>query len=124
MIDPQSATYLLIGFLFIWAILIPVFGAIPKIRSIISFRYLIVVVFLACLVGVIIDFGELDSSVRMAVIIGTMIICGIYIIIRSVEKAFYNGWIENPTLKANIKKGDLSADIELKDTAKDIDKDK
>lgn len=122
MIDPQTATYILIGFLFIWAILIPVFGAIPKIRSIISFRYLIVVVFLACLVGVIIDFGELDSAVRMAVIIGTMIICGIYIIIRSIEKAFYNGWLERPSVNASIKKGDISANIEIKETGIDSKK--
>lgn len=120
MIDSYIATYIIIAFLFVWAILIPIAGVIPKVKEIISYRYLIVVVFLACSIGVIINFGELDSNVRVAVLIGSMVISCIYIIIRSVEKAFWHGWIERPHMKASVSKGDLNASIELDD--KKVDK--
>lgn len=115
MIDPLSATAIIIAFLVIWAIIIPVCGVIPKVKEIISYRYLVVTVFLACTIGVIVNFGELDTSVKMAVIIGTAILSGLYIILRSFEKAAFNGWLSKHDVKASVSKGDIEAKIELKE---------
>ena len=112
MIEPYSATAIITAFLIIWAIIIPILGTIPKVREIISYRYLTVTVFLACMIGVIINFSGLETSVRMAVIVGTAILSGLYLLIRSFEKAAYNGWIDRK-IEAKVSKGDISAQVTL-----------
>jgi CDP-diglyceride synthetase len=119
MIEPYSATTIIIGFLIIFGILIPIIGNIPKIRNIISYRYLIIVCFLACMLGVIINFSELDTSVRLAVIIGSIILCSVFILVRSLEKWMYNGWSLSKDLKAIVQKGDAKAEIEIKKAESD-----
>lgn len=119
MIDPLSATGIIIAFLVIWAIIIPVCGVIPKAKEIISYRYLVVTVFLACTIGVIVNFGELDTGVKMAVIVGTAILSGLYIVLRSVEKLAFNGLFSSHDLKASVSKGDIEAKIELKNGDKE-----
>lgn len=115
MIDPYSSTAIVILFLIIWAIIIPVVGAIPKIGKIISYRYLVITVFLACMIGVVVNFDGLDSSIKMAVIVGTAIISGVYIILRSIEKWLYNGWTFNKDFSASVSKGDAKAEIKVTD---------
>ena len=124
MIDPFSATAIIIAFLVIWAIIIPVCGVIPKVKEIISYRYLVVTVFLACTIGVIVNFGELDTSVKMSVIIGTSILSGLYIVLRSVEKLAFNGLFSSHDLKASVSKGDIEAKIELKNGEKENGKER
>ena len=119
MIDPFSATAIIIAFLVIWAIIIPVCGVIPKVKEIISYRYLIVTVFLACTIGVIVNFGDLDASVKMAVIVSTAILSGLYVVLRSLEKLAFNGLFSSHDLKASVSKGDIEAKIELKSGEKD-----
>lgn len=118
MLEPFSATFIIIAFLVIWGIVIPVCGGIPKIKEIISLRYLIITVFLACMIGVIINFSGLDTSVRMSVIIGTAILAGVFIVVRSLEKAAFHGWLGKKEIKAEVKKGDVSASVEFKDNDK------
>lgn len=119
MIDPFSATAIIIAFLVIWAIIIPVCGVIPKVKEIISYRYLVVTVFLACTIGVIVNFGELDTGVKMSVIVGTAILSGLYIVLRSIEKLAFNGLFSSHDLKASVSKGDIEAKIELKNGEKE-----
>lgn len=118
MIDAIPATFVIIGFLLVWAIIIPICGAIPKIKDIISYRYLIVTVFLACMIGVIINFSDLDATARLVVIVSASILSVIYIIIRSIEKWLYNGWSIHRDVKLEAKKGDLSAKIEVNENDK------
>ncbi len=113
MIEPYTATGVIIAFLIIWAIIIPICGAIPKVREVISYRYLVITVFLACMIGVIINFSELDTSVRVTVIVGASILSGMYIILRSWEKAAYNGWLSGRNIEASISKGDAKAELKL-----------
>ena len=124
MIDPFSATAIIIAFLVIWAIIIPVCGVIPKVKEIISYRYLVVTVFLACTIGVIVNFGELDTGVKMAVIVGTAILSGLYIVLRSIEKLAFNGLFSSHDLKASVSKGDIEAKIELKNGEKENGKER
>ena len=116
MIDPYSSTTILGAFLILFGIVIPVCGAIPKIREVISYRYLIVVVFLACTVGVIVDFSHLDDATRGAVIIGTAILSGIFIVLRSAEKALYNGWIGSQKIRLSFQKDGLKAAANIEPT--------
>lgn len=120
MIEPLSATAIIIAFLVIWGILIPVVGIIPKIKEIISYRYLIVIVFLACMIGVVINYHDLDSTIKFAVIIGTAILSGIFILLRSFEKICANGWISGRDIKASVSKGDMKAELDVKE--KEVEK--
>lgn len=113
MIDPYSATTIIVAFLLIAGILIPVCGVIPKIKEIISYRYLVVVVFLAMSLAVIVDFSELDTSIKSAVIIGTAILSGLYVLLRSLEKAFFNGWIGSNKVSLSFQKGELKASAKV-----------
>lgn len=113
MIDPDTATKIMVGFLIVMGIIIPVCGVIPKVREVISLRYLIVVVFLAASLGVIIDFAELDTSIRATVLVSTAILSGAFILLRSIEKAFYNRWIGNGKIEASLEKGDLHAKLKV-----------
>lgn len=124
MIDPFSATAIIVAFLVIWAIVIPVCGVIPKVKEIISYRYLVVTVFLACTIGVIVNFGELDASVKMAVIVSTAILSGLYVVLRSLEKLAFNGLFSSHDLKASVSKGDIEAKIELKNGEKENGKER
>ena len=101
--------YILIIFLIIWGLLFPLIGVIPKVREMISLRYLTLIVWLACMIGVIVNFGALADSVKMAVVIGTGVLSGIFILVRSYEKVSYNH-----DLKASVSKGDAKAEIEIK----------
>lgn len=113
MIEPLPATTIMIAFLIVWAVIIPVVGIIPKVKEIISYRYLLITVFLACMIGVIINFSGLDSSIRVAVIIGTFILSGLYILLRSFEKWCANGWTFGRDIEASVSKGDIHAELKL-----------
>lgn len=122
MIDPYSATTIIVAFLLIAGILIPVCGVVPKIKEIISYRYLVIVVFLAMSLAVIVDFSELDTSIKSAVIIGTAVLSGLYVVLRSLEKAFFNGWIGKGKIEASFEKGDIKAKVKY-DAPKEDKKD-
>lgn len=112
MIDSYTATYVIIGFLIIFGILIPILDKIPKIKNFVSFRWTLVIVYSALCIGVIIDFEHLDNSVRFAVVIGGIILAGLFVLVRSIEKAFINNW-HLPRTRASISKGDIQADISV-----------
>ena len=111
MIDPFVATAILAGFLAIWGIVIPVCGVIPRVREAVSLRYMTLVVFLAATIGVIVDFSGLDDETRKLVIMATAILAGLFLVLRSVEKAFYHGWIGSQKIEASVEKGDIKAKI-------------
>lgn len=113
MLEPVSATTIIMSFLIVFAIVIPILGVIPKIKETISLRYLIVVVFLACMIGVVINYKDLDVDIKKAVVIGAAILSGAFILVRSVEKWFFNGFISGRRIEAQVKKGDAEARIIL-----------
>lgn len=112
MIDPNLATTILISFLIIFSIVIPILDKIPFVRSFISFRWLIVVIYSSMALGVIIDFKHLDSSVRLVVVIGGILLSALLVVIRSVEKAAANRW-HLPHTRAKIRKGDVAASLSV-----------
>ena len=87
MIDSYAATTVIIGFLVTFGLLLPILDKIPKIRSIISFRWTLVVIYSAMCLGVIIDFEHLDNAVRFLVVLGGILLSAIFVFVRSYEKA-------------------------------------
>ena len=110
MLNPIFATIIILSFIFVFGVLVPVLNAKPALRKYISFRWVVVMTYLTLAIGVVLDFNHLESSVRSLVIGGSFAISGLWLLVRTWEKAKCLGYtMELPTIHA--KKGDLSVDI-------------
>lgn len=107
MINPTWATAIILAFILLFGVIVPIINR--KAPKYISYRWCVVVVALALLIGVVVDFGELSGDVRMAVVVGGMIIAGVYVVLRTIEKALANGWLRGASIEA--KKGDISVKV-------------
>ena len=107
MIDPAIATAIIISFLVVFGLIVPVLNHIAP--RYVSYRWCVVVVALALLIGVVVNFSGLSDDARRAVIIGGLIIAGGYIVLRTVEKALVNGWLRG--LRLDARKGDASISL-------------
>ncbi|WP_405329521.1 hypothetical protein [Fibrobacter sp.] len=112
MISPTFATIIIISFILLFGVGIPVLNV--KAEKFISYRWCVVVVVLAMLIGAVVDFETLSDEVRHTVILGGIIVAGVYIGLRTVEKVLSKGWLAGTTLKA--RKGD--AEVELSSEGK------
>lgn len=107
MISAHIATIIVLAFILIFGVGVPILDR--KCPKYISYRWCVVVVVLALLIGVVVDFGELSQDIRRAVVIGGLVIAGAYIVLRTVEKALANGWLRGAKIEA--KKGDISVSV-------------
>ena len=107
MIDPVYAAILIVVFILLFGIGIPILNV--KAKKFISYRWCVVVVVLALLIGAVVDFEILTDETRRTVILGGIVIGGLYVVLRTVEKGLSKGWLSGTRIKA--RKGD--AEIEL-----------
>lgn len=107
MISPGIATIIIIAFILLFGVGVPILNV--KAKKFISYRWCVVVVILSLLVGAVIDFEVLSDDVRHTIILGGLIIGGVYVALRTFEKVLSKGWLKGTKVKA--KKGD--AEIEL-----------
>lgn len=107
MIPAHWATVIIVAFILIFGVGVPILD--KRVPKYISYRWCVVVVVLALLIGVVVDFGELPQDIRRAVVIGGLVIAGAYTVLRTVEKALANGWLRGAKIEA--KKGDISVSV-------------
>lgn len=107
MISAHIATIIVLAFIIIFGVGVPILD--KRVPKYISYRWCVVVVVLALLIGVVVDFGELPQDIRRAVVIGGLVIVGAYIVLRTVEKALANDWLRGAKIEA--KKGDISVSV-------------
>lgn len=107
MISPIAATIIIAAFILIFGIVIPVLNR--KAPKYVSYRWCVVVVLLALLIGVVVDFDGLSDETRRTVILGALIIVGGYVALRTIEKTLANGWLRGASIEA--KKGDVSVTV-------------
>lgn len=107
MIMPEHATIIVVLFILIFGVAVPIINR--RAPKYISYRWCVIVVLLALLIGVVVDFGELPQEIKMAVVVGGLVICGAYIVLRTLEKALANGWLRGASIEA--KKGDISVKV-------------
>lgn len=110
MLSPNIAIWILVGFIVLFAVVLPILNI--KFSQYISLRWMCLVVILALLVGVVVDFVGLDDTSRHIVILGGVVIAGLYVLARSLEKALYNGWLGKGSIKLSAEKGDLKGSVE------------
>lgn len=114
MISPELATAIIVAFILIFGVGIPILD--KKAPKYISYRWCVIVVIMALLIGVIVDFEVLSDSARQIVLVGGIVITGVYVILRTLEKALANGWLRGATIE--VEKGDIKAKVTSIDNEK------
>lgn len=107
MISPTPAVLIVVGFILIFGVAVPVLD--KKAPKYISYRWCVVVVLLALLIGAVVDFGDLSDTARQIVLVGGLVVSGLYVLLRTIEKALANGWLNGAQIEA--KKGDISLKV-------------
>lgn len=59
----------------------------------VSYRMVLVGVVSALMIGVILDLSHLSDEVRYAVVLGGLVIIGIFVLMRSIEHWVESGWL-------------------------------
>lgn len=116
MISPLSATIIMVTFILIFGVGVPILN--KKVPKYISYRWCVIVVALALLIGAVIDFEVLSDEARKIVLVGGLVIAGVYVVLRTIEKVLANGWLKGASIEAT--KGDIS--VKLSSEAKDGEK--
>lgn len=118
MISASIALWVLVGLAVVLAVIIPILDSVSKFSSFISLRWSCVAIILLIMVGVVVDFTHLSDNTRDIVIRGGLIVVGIFIGLRTLEKILYMGWLKGINLKGTVQKGDIKASAEIKHTGK------
>lgn len=113
MVTATLAVWILVGLAVVLALVIPVLDSVKPLSSFISLRWTCIAIILLIMVGVIINFDTLSDSTRDISLTGGLIIVGVFIVLRTVEKVLYNGWLRGVNLKAEVSKGDIKGSVDL-----------
>lgn len=108
MIEPTSATIILIAFIVLYGVAIPILDV--KAKNFMSLRWASLVVLMAMGVGALLDFDHLSDDCRKVILLGVVICVPIWIALRTIEKLAMKGYVG----KITARKGDASVDIDLK----------
>ena len=109
MITPISATIIMsiVGVLLMF--IIPLLDGLKRFGRFISLRYSLIVITTLMALGCVLDFSHLGESSRNIAIMGGLILIGIFVIVRSLEKIKLGG----RTFEIKVQKGDTSAEAKL-----------
>jgi hypothetical protein len=107
MISPTFATIIVVSFIVLFGVGVPILN--KKAPKYISYRWCVVVVILALLIGAVVDFEVLSDEARKVVLIGGMAIGGGFVLLRTIEKVLANGWLHGASIEAT--KGDISVKV-------------
>ena len=111
MVDPIAATLIVISFIIIFGVGIPILNA--KAQKFVSYRWCVIVVMLALLIGAVVDFEVLSDEARRIVLMGGMIVSGIYVVLRTLEKILSKGWLKGAQIE--VEKGDFKTKVSSTD---------
>lgn len=102
MISANLATWIIIGVAVFLMIIIPILDGSKRFGKYISLRYTLVVVILSMMLGCILDFSHLSEASRNIVLYGGIIIAGLFVVVRSLEKCK----LGSKTIEVTARKGD------------------
>lgn len=122
MLTPTVAAIILLIACIVLLIVIPMLDGSEKFHKFISLRYTLVALTLIMALGCILDFSHLSESSRNIVLMGGMILVGVFVLVRSLEKMK----LGKKTIDVSAAKGDikLSAKIQNRDEEDEIPKTK
>lgn len=111
MIQPDLATFIMLGVGIFLLVVIPWMDGSEKLGKYISLRYTLVSVVLIMALGCILNFSHLTDSSRNIVLMGSLILVGLFVAVRSLEKVK----LGSKQLKIEAHKGDIGASVEIGD---------
>lgn len=109
MISPILATIIILSVSVLLMVVIPMLDASKKFGKYISLRYTLVVVVLAMALGCVLDFSHLVESSRNIVLTGGLVLVGLFVVVRSLEKIRLGA----RSFEMEIHKGELGASAKL-----------
>jgi protein-S-isoprenylcysteine O-methyltransferase Ste14 len=109
MLTPELASIILLGVSVLLLIVIPLLDGSERFSKYISLRYILVAVSLIMALGCILDFSHLSESSRNIVLMGGLILVGVFVAVRSLEKLKLGG----KTIELSIEKGNTKVSTTL-----------
>lgn len=103
MITPNLATIVLAIAALILLVFIPLLDGSKRFAKFISLRYILTAVATIMALGCILDFSHLAESSRNIVLTGAMVLIGVFVIVRSLEKLK----LGNKKVDLEVRKGDV-----------------
>lgn len=122
-IGAYHATYIAIALLAFLLCIVPLFERIPKLGDCVSRRYVVVVVFIVMAFACILNFNDLDTSIKNTIVIGALVVSTIYLCVRSIEKWLYGGFFAHAG-KVEVDVDDKKLTIENAEVGKKKDEQK
>ena len=115
MIEPSFATLIILTMGILLMFVIPFLDSSKRFGKYISLRYTLVVVTTLMALGCVLDFSHLTESSRNVTITGGLVLVGIFVAVRSLEKCKLGG----KKINVEVHKGDLSASASLENKDKE-----
>lgn len=109
MLSPDIATIVIIGAAIFLLVIIPMLDGSQRFAKFISLRYTLVAVALIMALGCVLNFSHLTESSRNIVLMGGMILVGIFVFVRSIEKIK----LGSRNIEVKVSKGDASAEAKI-----------
>jgi len=109
MLTPELAAIILLVVSALLLIVIPMLDGSKRFSRFISLRYTLVAVSLIMALGCVLDFSHLAESSRNIVLMGGLILVGVFVAVRSLEKMKLGG----KTIEVSVQKGDTKASATL-----------
>lgn len=109
MLTPTVAALILVAVILLLLILIPVLDGSEKFHQYISLRYTLVAVSLIMALGCVLDFSHLTESSRNIVLAGGLVLVGLFVVVRSLEKMK----LGNKVINLSAEKGDIKVTANL-----------
>ena len=109
MITPTAATIIMCVLGLFLMFVIPFLDSSKRFGKYISLRYTLVVVTTLMALGCVLDFSHLGESSRNITITGGLVLVGIFVLVRSLEKLKLGG----RTFEIKVSKGDTTAEAKL-----------
>ena len=109
MLTPTVAAVVLIAAILLLLILIPILDGSQKFHKYISLRYTLVALALIMALGCILDFSHLAETSRNIVLSGGLVLVGLFVVVRSLEKMK----LGNKVINVSAEKGDIKLTANL-----------
>ena len=119
MITPLWATITIIVSALFLLVIIPLLDGSRRFGKYISLRYTLVVVALTMALGCILNFSHLVESSRNIVLCGGLVLTGLFVVVRSLEKCKLGAKLANKKIELEVSKGDTSLKTTIENEAKD-----
>lgn len=115
MIEPSFATLIIVIMGLFLMFVIPFLDSSKRFGKYISLRYTLVVVTTMMALGCVLDFSHLTESSRNITITGGLILVGVFVAVRSLEKLK----LGSKKINVEVHKGDLGASASLENKDKE-----